>query len=258
MMENNILFIVEGGKTEPEFFNCLGQAFSLKYEIYCVGTNIYSLYKKMKEIDFNGDVKDVLKEMHPEKREILSKRFAFTYLIFDCDAHHSLKHDDRNIYDIVISNLDKIKEMSEYFVDETDPTIGRLYINYPMMESYRDCNDFFDDHYEDNMISIKEIVGYKRIVADRKLCRIHLDKYTRENFKLLILQNVFKLNKIINGKWIKPSFKDFTIISTMATILKKEKIYIENEKVMPVLNTSLFVLIDFFGNKNGFYDSLSI
>ncbi len=32
--------------------------------------------------------------------------------------------------------------MTEYFVDETDPTIGKLYINYPMMESYRDCDEF--------------------------------------------------------------------------------------------------------------------
>lgn len=34
--------------------------------------NIYSLYKKLKEIDFNGDLKDMLIEMHPDK-----KRSAF-------------------------------------------------------------------------------------------------------------------------------------------------------------------------------------
>ncbi len=37
--------------------------------------------------------------------------------------------------------------MVNYFVDETDPSIGKLYINYPMMESYRDCDTFFEEDY---------------------------------------------------------------------------------------------------------------
>lgn len=63
-MDVNILIIVEGSKTEPNFFNRLSDVFGLKFDIYCLETNIYSLYKKMKEIDFNGDIKDVLSEIH--------------------------------------------------------------------------------------------------------------------------------------------------------------------------------------------------
>ena len=76
MMESNILFIVEGSKCEPNFFNQLAKIFDLKFEIYCLKTNIYFLYKKMKEIDFNGDIKDILLEIHPEKRDILSKKIC--------------------------------------------------------------------------------------------------------------------------------------------------------------------------------------
>ena len=70
-MESNILIIVEGSKTEPNLFNRLSDVFGLKFDIYCLETNIYSLYKKMKEIDFNGDIKDVLSEIHPNKKEML-------------------------------------------------------------------------------------------------------------------------------------------------------------------------------------------
>ena len=256
-MESNILFIVEGNNTEWNFFNRLAVSFSLKYEIYCLGANIYSLYKRMKEIDFNGNVKDILLEMHPEQQAILSKRFAFTYLIFDCDAHHPKKDDKRSIEEIISDNFIKLKEMSEYFIDETDPTIGKLYINYPMMESYRDCDDFFDDDYANTVIAISDIVNYKTVVSKRKLCRIHLDKYSKQNFELLILQNIYKLNNMFNEVWKKPNYKEYISISEVGFILDKEKNITEKEKVVSVLNTSLFMLVDFFGNKNGFYDSLN-
>lgn len=40
-MESNILIIVEGAKTEPQFFNQLSKVFNQKFEIYYLGTNIY-------------------------------------------------------------------------------------------------------------------------------------------------------------------------------------------------------------------------
>ena len=43
-MESNILIIVEGLKTEPNFFKRLSDVFGLKFDIYCLETNIYSLY----------------------------------------------------------------------------------------------------------------------------------------------------------------------------------------------------------------------
>lgn len=257
-MESNILFIVEGNNTEWNFFKRLSESFSLNYEIYCLGTNIYTLYKKMKEIEFNGNVKDILAEIHPEKKAILSKRFAFTYLIFDCDAHHPKIGDTRTIDEIISNNFLKLKEMAEYFIDETDPTIGKLYINYPMMESYRDCDDFFDNNYENAVVSISGMRNYKTAVSKRKLCRIHLDKYSKQNFESLILQNIYKLNKLANGTWEKPSYKKYVSSSEVGFVLDKEKGLTRKEKIISVLNTSLFMLVDFFGNKDGFYDSLEM
>lgn len=257
-MESNILIIVEGAKTEPAFFKRLSNLLNQKFEIYYLGTNIYTLYTRMKEIDFNGDLKAVLTEIHPEKRAVLSKKFAYTYLIFDCDAHHPKKIDTRNINEIVRDNFTKLAEMAEYFVDETDPSIGKLYINYPMMESYRDCDCFFDNQYAFATIKISDISDYKNIVSKRGLCNVRIDNYTKEQFLLLSLQNIYKLNKIIFNDWAKMSYDEYLQYSTAIELLLAERNIVNSNSEMAVINTSLFLIIDYYGNKNGFYDSLNV
>ena len=53
------LIVVEGGRLEPRFFNRLKDIFGLNLDIYCLEYNIYLLYKKMKEMGFNSNLKDV-------------------------------------------------------------------------------------------------------------------------------------------------------------------------------------------------------
>lgn len=189
---------------------------------------------------------------------MLSKKFAYTYLIFDCDAHHSRKNESRTQEEIVLDNLAKLSEMAKYFVDETDPSIGKLYINYPMMESYRDCDTFFEDDYASAKVSIEELSTYKNRVAKKKLSSIHVDKYTKEQFSLLILQNLYKLNIIHRKIWDKPDYDTYLKCSDSECILSEEKNLIVNEKFLSVINTSLFMITDFYGNRNGFYDGLKL
>lgn len=257
-MESNILIIVEGARTEPAFFNRLLGVFDQNFEIYCLGTNIYTLYKRMKEIEFNGDLKSVLIELHPEQRELLSKKFAYTYLVFDCDVHHPKKEDIRCIEEIIADNFSKLREMAEYFVDETDPSVGKLYINYPMMESYRDCDDFFDENYKSTMVSLPAILSYKKDVGKRKLSRVRVDSYTEKQFSLLVLQNIYKLNVILTDTWSKLSYEEYLIQSSAKRILLAEQDIAKRSKMLSVINTSIFILSDYFGNRDGFYDKLKI
>lgn len=257
-MENNILIIVEGAKTESAFFKKLLGVFNQKFEIYCFGTNIYALYKKMKDIGFNGDLKAVLIELHPDQRELLSKRFAYTYLVFDCDVHHPKKDDSRCIEKIIADNFSKLIEMADYFVDETDPSVGKLYINYPMMESYRDCDIFFDKNYKSSMVAFHNIISYKSDVGKRRLSSIHVDSYTEKQFSLLVLQNIYKLNLILAGKWDKPNYEEYLKQSNTKRILLAEQDIAKKLEALSVINTSLFIISDFFGNRDGFYDKLTI
>ena len=252
----NILLIVEGRKTEPKFFKQIRQEFGIDYKIYCFGTNIYTLYSKIKELEFNCDIKDVLRDLHPDQAQILNNKFAYTYLIFDCDAHHPKKEDDREIKQIVLDNFIKIGELLNYFNDETEPSKGKLYINYPMMESYKDADDFFDERYKDADLSIDEIVNYKAIVGKKKLSNRRVDSFTKEELSKLSLMNIFKLNYIVNDLWAVLSYDKYKNIMESSHLYASEKKKINSENKISVINTTLFFVLDYYGNQNGFYDSI--
>lgn len=252
----NILLIVEGRKTEPQIFKQIRQEFDIDYKFYCLGTNIYTLYSKIKDLDFNCDIKSVLKDLHPEQAQILNNKFAYTYLIFDCDAHHPKKEDDRKLKQIVLDNFDKIKELLLYFDDETEPSKGKLYINYPMMESFKDADDFFDEQFKDAVVSIDDLVKYKSLVNSKKLSNRRVDTFTKDELKSLTSMNIFKLNKIVNDCWEKLSYADYNSIMQSLNLYHSERNKVESQNEISVINTTLFLVLDYYGNQNGFYDSI--
>lgn len=254
------LVIVEGERLEPRFFNQYMKVFGMDFEIYVVGGNIYNLYNKIKEYNFSCDIKDVLPEtgnVIEGMDEILKHKFAYTYLVFDFDAHHTEDSGKKlEIDDIMSGNISRLQEMVDYFTNETDPSVGRLYINYPMMESYKDCDDFFDDSYVYNDVCIGDVHQYKRIVGRRKLSSVNIRKYTKENFSNLTKMNVYKLNKILKNRWEGIPYKEYLILSEPSQILSYQKQRVETMKKISVLNTSLFIALDYYGNRNGFYDEV--
>jgi hypothetical protein len=253
---SNILVIVEGNKTEPMFFEQLHKVYGLDYTIFCLSTNIYTLYRRVKELDFECDIKQVLKAIHPEKAEMLSNKFAYTYLVFDCDAHHPKKEETRSIEQIISENLDKIAELVTYFNDETDPARGKLYINYPMVESYKDADNFFEDDFQNRTVGISDLANYKAIVAKRKLSNKRVDSITKDEFSKLTKMNLYKLNKIVNNLWDKMPYDVYLETSNAVELFKAERTFVESERSISVINTTLFIVIDYFGNQHGFYDEI--
>lgn len=257
-----VLLIVEGESLEPKFFERLTEVYGLKLDVYVVGTNIYALYQKMKTYEFACDVKDVLPEIGVRlegKDDLLKEKFTYTYLIFDFDAHHktTIEREQGIAVDTIVqNNVVKLAEMAEYFVDETDPSVGRLYINYPMMESFRDANEFFDDAYERNEISIDDLKKYKSIAGQKRLAGIDVDTYSRENFTDLTRMNVFKLNAMMKAVWGAPAYQQYLNISPAKNILDAQIEKIGDQRKVDVLNTALFILLDYYGNRDGFYDSI--
>lgn len=158
-MNKNILLIVEGDKTEKEFFKrieeLLNEKLKCHFNIYSFKTNIYTLYNKIKKDDYYLNIQDVLIEMNEEYRnELEEKSFSDVYLIFDLDAQHTRINETRSYDEIIKDNTSIVSEMIKHFDNETDPTKGKLYINYPMMESFKDCDSltFFDSNYKDEII----------------------------------------------------------------------------------------------------------
>lgn len=264
MKNINILFIVEGEKAEPrlikQYFNSY-RDLGLKdnFKIHSVKTNIYSLYNEIKKEDFFLNIKDILiqKSNDATQIEILKEDFLYTYLIFDCDAHNSQKHSNLSLRERVMQNFSILQEMADYFDDESDPTKGRLYINYPMIESYRDCDDFFDNNYKDEVVSVDDLSNYKKLVGRKKLCNIkNLSNYTANDFNSLTKMNLFKLNMLLNNEWKSCDYYEYSKKSDCFNIVNNEKNYCDLNNSIFVLNTFLFWLVDYYGNRNGFYDKI--
>lgn len=258
-----ILIVLEGERTEPNFFQSFLPKFDLNAELCVVGTNLYTLYHRCKLYNFECDVKDVLKELVKDESiiKLLDQNFAYTYLVFDADLHHKAP-EQRNqsipIEDLVNKNFSQLIEMAKHFSNETDPSIGRLYINYPMMESYRYCDDFYDSNYLSALVSVDEIRNFKQLASKMKQSGIPLEKYERNNFTNLIYMNVKKL-KLLSSESIRafPSYDEYQKISESKMIAENQYEKVKTEQQLYVLNTSLFIVLDYFGNKNGFYDTLT-
>lgn len=249
------LFIVEGARSEVKFITKLAQVFNWGVEIVSVCANIHMLYNKLKAEDFHFEIKNILLEMpdvSETDKEKLRKanKFAYTYLIFDLDLQHYDIFDKDNVQ----HGLNDVREMIQYFDNETDSTVGKIYINYPMIESYRDCVTFFDDDYKDRIINLSDIGKYKAIVGERGL-KINLSKYTFENFKDLIKMNLFKGNFICKDRWEKPTYSSYMNNLSQKNIFKMQSEKIWNKEIISVLNCSLFVVVDYYGNQNSDYDS---
>ena len=126
-----ILFVFEGEKREKVIFNTIKQIFFKKTQtfVYCYCSNIYSLYQEMKTLDVFGDAADIFTLLKKRNNSLLqnynSADFSEIYLFFDYDAIEA------NLADCNT----EVKELLEYFCNETDK--GKLYINYPMVESIR-------------------------------------------------------------------------------------------------------------------------
>ena len=256
MSEKNILLIVEGEKREKDFFERISETFGLEFTIFSFQTNIYSLYNRLKKYDFNADIVGVLKELNLKKSEtnFLNKRFAYVYLIFDFDIQHNSQH---GVFDKdeLKKNLDQIKEMATYFDNETDPTIGKLYINFPMFESYRDIDSFDDFSFKDRVCKLSDLKLYKAKTGNRKIANIRISALSKTNIEQIACLNVMKLNYLVNGTFSFPFFDDYQLISLLE-LLKHEESYVLSGFVS-VINTSSLFIIDYFGNKHDYYNALT-
>ena len=90
-------FIVEGEVREPQIIDNISKVFFThkNYKIITLpaGQNIYMLWKKLKEDDFDTDIIEVLREEHIELEKQLEglnrDNFSEVYLFFDYDGHQN-------------------------------------------------------------------------------------------------------------------------------------------------------------------------
>ncbi len=176
-----ILFIFEGKDDEPRLYKTLKEIFHFELNeeeilhYYC--SNIFSLYDKIKEYGvFDGSVNliNVLKGEAAKHKEVKSDldRIKYSYevseifMFFDYDIR---KQDEKNKLTIEQQNA-KILELFNYFENESldsERNGIKLYINYPMIESYR----FFkkelpDEDFKNYTFNLMSEKSFKQIVNE--------------------------------------------------------------------------------------------
>jgi len=189
-LKSKILLIVEGEKDEPRILGSeshgLLSLIGTDYEIVSFANPIYELY----DAYIKGEYDDLISYLRHEKGlkiddNILSKNaFSAVYLIFDFEVQYQ-KYSDK-----------KIKELLETFNNETE--LGKLYINYPMVEAFYHLESLPDYNYNDRTISLENINGsiYKKLV--NCVTCLHKNLITKKHLCYIIMQNYNKAKKITN------------------------------------------------------------
>ena len=245
MVERKLLFICEGDIDEPNFINRLMEKCfsSCKYKIYSYRTTIHTLASVLKNnysdfADGDTELKLILRELepNPNKKAMLSEQFTDTILAFDFEPHHD--HPD----------FDMVRKMLAYYTDSTD--MGKLYINYPMMQSYKHFRSLPDPTFLSREASP---IGYKDLVG-RESCFTDLAKYDYRTFISIAVHNLYKAWKILKYGKQRQTPEEFEHIDWIAIFDNEMEKFRISQKV-DVLNTLSFFVIDY--NPSTFFREIS-
>ncbi|WP_421313491.1 hypothetical protein [Aeromonas sp. 603404] len=237
-MSNKILFVFEGEKTECEIAENLFHRYfppgGKEKIISSFCGDVYSLYSKLQrddDLDIFSFLKETPKNQH--LRSIKRREISEIYLFFDYDGHATAADDK------------KLKELIDFFCEETEK--GKIYINYPMVESLKHINisiDNPDEIFKEKIVSAKNNIKYKKIVGDEcssELCSFKL--ITELNWNLIMRMHLCKANHIVENNYILPR----SLISQENLFAKQmEDFILPSAKVSVVSSFPLFFL-DYFG-----------
>lgn len=240
-----ILVLVEGSRVDPRLMKRLFQLYHIdaKYEIVSYNTNIYVLYDEMfydgKPEDM--DILQVLREHEPneEKKQVFEHEFTDILLIFDLDPQ-----DPR-------FTADKILAMMKHFTESTE--MGKLYINYPMIEAFYHMAVIPDPEFNGRTAALSELSSHtykQRVNAENRNSDYSKFAITREECSIVIRQNIEK-------GWYILAIKPDTILPDSVLILEKQLDMLNNYSKIHVLCTCVFFIAE-YNPKLLLFDSFAI
>jgi len=232
-----VLLIVEGADTEvrlfEKFYTLYGKdnvdiisfgggeifVFYDKLKMYLETDSLYDLH-----IDFPLFFKDYTKREFSLNNEDFTDRI----LVFDFEPHS-----DKFDSDILI-------EMMEVFSDSTQK--GKLFLNYPMVESFKDMENLDDKDFHKSIRTLEESRDYKKHVGyksrNNKISDIR--KIGVEEGNKLLSIHKEKLDAIISSDIVDQE-------SQYLDLLQKQCDKIKFEQSIWVLNTGILHLLEEYG-----------
>ena len=237
MSDRRVLYIVEGAKGEPRFLKKMHQVlFGTRPEnIFVIGTTIHELLRSVfpeGEAEEGLDIVSVLREISgEERRDVLEKEFSDVYMVFDMDPQDP-RYDPK-----------RLGAAMDYFDNPTEN--GKLYLNYPMLESYRHLTCLDDMGYLDRTIDRQSLSCYKEIVGKECCMELQdLGRYTENEFTTIIGFNLMKADRMLGGEGDIPTSETF-LSWNGRELLEIQTGMMDREGSIFVLNTSVFNAVDF-------------
>lgn len=202
------LFIVEGNHEKNELVKLLLKIFpEIDIDIDNIiiyGTNVYMLLDDIEKeytsswYEDDIDLPYIVGKKKGYSQSLNKSDFSNIILIFDYE-HHDPKFSEQ-----------KICRLQQYFNDSSD--VGKLYINYPMVESYQHFEEYPDNRYEQEYIlsSLRPGAKYKEKVRNsyvskyvdlpEKLNDILKDRFTidSDNVRQNCIKRILALDSLDN------------------------------------------------------------
>ena len=163
------LLVVEGKHEKDELFWLIFKCFPEMNidigDVWIYGTNIYKLYEDIVKEYGNDWAKD---EMDVDLPFVISKKEHLETIYYRNDFTNIILVFDYERHDPAFSE-EKILEMQHCFADSTD--MGKLYLNYPMIESYLHLKSIPDEEYINRKIPVSLQPGdkYKGLVKSESV-----------------------------------------------------------------------------------------
>lgn len=243
-----ILFVFEGGKAEPMVFDSIGRLFLSGEELCIVKCrhDLPTLYASLRANDY-----DLLRSLPFEENGIILPKdqrrdtlFSQTFLFFDYDFQNRLGTQRVN---------DILDDMLDFFDDETGN--GKLYVNYPMIESLKYTKQLPDCNYWKYIATREECVSHqfkgnaeRFAYAEAKsykfidLARTHQETVI-ENWRKLEEQNVRKANYLVSGRNEMPSDKQ--LICQKRVFEAQKRVFVDVNESVAILNSFPIFLFDY-------------
>lgn len=259
-----ILFVFEGNRECPIFDSIQKLFFPKEIEPFiCVyKSNIYSLYSHIKEYDLIGNQEEVntvsvlneilIEQGNHELSGIESSQVSEIFLFFDYDFHHK-----RGTLE---ENNAHLKELIEYFDEETGH--GKLYINYPMVESLIYTKTLPDYNYLNYVVSRLQCSAFKKQASEfssyNSFDHLLLSNNPKEseekknkraktagrNWLHLIKMNVTKANYLCNDSNMLPTAKS-DICQSLIYEAQLSKFVLTADSKVSVLNSFPIFLYEY-------------
>lgn len=231
--KTKILILVEGAKTDVRLMDHLLKVYGIdkNHTIVSYNTNIYTLYDEM-FADGDPDSKDLLQVLKTHERDVSRKgifddSYSDILLIFDLDPQ-----DDKY-------SANKMIEMAEYFTESSD--MGKLYINYPMVEAFYHMKAIPDPDYSSYTVTMAELKAhtYKERVS-RERHGLSYDRFavTKADCDTVIRQNIEKAGMIAEMP------ADMTY-PDLIEVLKRQTEMLADKEWFYVLCTCSFYIADY-------------